>query len=219
MRKTLFGAMMAGFIILSGCHTITEELPTQATKTPSSGVLTIPIPATIPGATPTPTPKTTPTPGPAATPTPGPAATPTPDPTPTPKPPKGSGCGNPLPPDITRINAKVHLKGPRAYTLDSTPLVGPDREYCAKIGFTDGRSYCPVRVEGDPQRVACETYATGLAADTGRPGPTWRRNGAFCDGVNCDNHPDNQYLLLAYTSGLYEPCAKNGVCGSVQVDK
>jgi hypothetical protein len=59
-----------------------------------------------------------------------------------------------LPPDISRMNTKIHIKGPNLWTLDTTPLIGPDAEYCRKIGFTDGRSFCPVRTEGTPDRVA-----------------------------------------------------------------
>ena len=70
-----------------------------------------------------------------------------------------------------------------------------DRDYCRKIGFTDGRSFCPVRMEGAPDREACEEYAVGHADDTGRQGPTWYRNGVLCDNDKCANHPDNQYLL------------------------
>jgi hypothetical protein len=117
------------------------------------------------------------------------------------------------------MNTKIHLRGPR-YTLDTTPLVGPDVDYCRKIGFPD-RSICPVRPEGSPDRVACETYAIGRAADTGRPGPTWYRNGKLCTGqpADCENHPENQYLLWAYGSGYYEACTKDDVCGGVQVDR
>ncbi len=209
--KTIGYGIVAVAFILVGCHTITEELPTEPTKTPSSPILTVPIPK-IPIGTPTPnpTPKATPTPGP----------TPTPDPTPTP-PPSAGKCGNPLPPEVKRMKAKIHLKGPAHWTLDSTPLVGPDAAYCRKIGYTDGRQFCPVRTEGAPDRSACEAYAIGTAKDTGRPGPTWYRNGKLCTGQasDCENHPDNQYLLWVYASGLYEACTRDDVCGEVRVDK
>ena len=42
-------------LLLVGCHTITEELPTQPTKTPASPILTVPIPK-IPVGTPAPSP-------------------------------------------------------------------------------------------------------------------------------------------------------------------
>jgi hypothetical protein len=215
MRLRAVGAVIAATVLL-GCHTITEELPTKPSKTPTSGVMTVPIPPIPLGnATPTPAPQ------PSATPAPSPDATPTPAPTPepTPDPPDASGCGNPVPPEITRMNAKVHLRGPARDTLDSTPIVGPDGEYGATIGCTDGRSFCPVRPEGAPDRQACETLRVGLAEDTGRPGPTWTRNGKYCDGTACENHPDNQYLLWAYEGGTYEACARNGVCATVQVDR
>jgi hypothetical protein len=197
-------------LLLLGCHAITEETPTQPTETPSSPILKVPIPK-IPGATPTPSPT------PKATPTPAPTPTPDPEPTPTPD---TKGCGKPLPPEVTRMKVKIHLKGPARWTLDSTPLVGPDAAYCKKIGYTDGRLFCPVRPEGAPDRSACEAYAIGKAKDTGRPGPTWYRNGKLCSSQpnDCENHPDNQYLLWVVTSGLYEACTKDDVCGDVQVD-
>jgi hypothetical protein len=97
--------------------------------------------------------------------------------------------------------------------------VGPDPDYCALIGFTDGRQFCPVRPEGDPQRVACETWLVGTAVDTGRPGPTWRRDGAFCTGPSsgCENHGENQYLLRTFAAGTYSACAASGLCGEILV--
>jgi hypothetical protein len=213
MNRTAYG-LLAAALVLAGCHTITEELPTSpsdTSKAPASGVLKVSIPVL-----PTPTPKPNATP----TPTPGPGPTPTPTPTPTTPPPDAGGCGDPLPPPIFRMGAKIHIKGPNKYTLDSTPLVH-DAAYCAKIGFTDGRLDCPVRQEGAPDRFACETYAVGYAEDTHRPGPTWTRNGHFCTGADgdCDNHEENQFLLYAYGSGYYEACTKDDVCGGVQVDR
>jgi hypothetical protein len=193
MGRTAYGAAVAA-VLLIGCQ-MTGELPTQPTKEPASGVITVAIPS-IPV-----------------------LGTPDPKPTPTPSP-KDSGCGDPLP-EVARMNVKVHIRGPRLWTLDSTPLVGRDVEYCRRVGFTDGRGYCPVRPEGAADRVACETYAVGYAGDTGRPGPTWHRNGRLCTGEagDCGNHPDNQYLLEAYGAGHYEACTAGGVCGSVEVDR
>ena len=74
---------------------------------------------------------------------PTPIATPTPVPTPTPDPnvpPVGSGCGKPYPPPISRFKVKVLYKAPEYYTVDSTPLVGPNVDYCLSAGFSDGRS-------------------------------------------------------------------------------
>jgi hypothetical protein len=204
MKTTVYG--LAAALVLVGCHTITEELPTQPTGSPASPILTVPIPK-IPVATPTPT--ATPTPSPT------PGATPTPSPTPTPG---AGGCGDPLPPGIAKMNTKIHLKGPK-YTLDTTPLVH-DAAYCKKVGFPD-RNICPVRPEGDPERTACEAYAVGKAIDTGRAGPTWYRNGKLCTGQDgdCENHPENQYLLWAYGNGYYEACTEDDVCGGVQVER
>jgi len=90
---------------------------------------------------------------PTPTPTPSPTATPNPD-----VPPSGSGCRKPYPPAISRMNVKVHFKQRSFWNLDATPLVGHDVSYCRRIGFTDGRSLCPVRPEGAPDRVACENW-------------------------------------------------------------
>jgi hypothetical protein len=122
---------------------------------------------------------------------------------------------------VSQINVKVHLKGSEYWTIDSTPLVGPDAAYCQEIGFTDGRQFCAVRPEGNPERAACEAYAVGAAADTGRPGPTWTRNGQYCPGPSggCENSPDNQYQVWAFLGGTYRACAANGVCGEVVVDR
>jgi hypothetical protein len=61
----------------------------------------------------------------------------------------------------------------------------------------------------------------GEAVDTGRPGPTWRRDGALCTGgaSGCENDPENQYLLRAKAAGLYSACARNGICSERVVDR
>jgi hypothetical protein len=142
-----------------------------------------------------------------STPTPSPTAEPTPEP-----------CGDPLPPPISKMRAVVHLKAGDYWTLDSTPIV-VSREYCAAIGFTDGRRECSPRPEGSPQRYSCDVLAVGKAIDTGRPGPTWRRNGNLCTGIDsgCANEPDSQFQLRVYWQGQgeYTACAENGVCGAV----
>ena len=139
-------------------------------------------------------------------------------------PPPGIGCGKPYPPPVGRFTVKVHFKNSEYWTLDSTALVGPDVAYCESIGYTDGRSLCPVRPEGHPAREACEEWAVGHAVDTGRTGPTWRmggQGGELCTGaaMGCMNSPDNQYQLWVYKSGEYWACAENMACGRETVDK
>jgi hypothetical protein len=136
-------------------------------------------------------------------------------------PPAGSGCGKPYPPPVSRMNCKLHLYGPEYYTLDSTPIVGHDVVYCAEIGYTDGRSLCPVRMEGSPERGPCEAWRVGLAKDTGLAGPTWTFNGRYCTGKEsgCEHHPANVYDLLVYVSGTFTVCAQTGSCCSVIVEK
>jgi len=131
----------------------------------------------------------------------------------------GSGCGRPYPPPLHHIVVKVHLARGAFDILDSTPIVGPDAEYCASVGFTDGRSLCPVRTEGSPEREACEAWRVGKAEDTLRDGPTWRLDGRLCAQGGCENEPSNQYLLIAIDAGLYTACAQNGICGQLRVTR
>jgi hypothetical protein len=136
-------------------------------------------------------------------------------------PPSGSGCTKPYPPGISRFNAKIHLWGPDYVTLDSTAIVGPNKEYCDLIGYTIS-DLCPVRVTGDPERGPCEEWTVGKAKDTGRYGPTWTFNGEYCKGLavnGCENHPNDQYALLAAKGGRYVMCGQNGACGHVDVDR
>jgi hypothetical protein len=135
-------------------------------------------------------------------------------------PPAGSGCGRPYP-RISRIFVKIHFQGNDTDVLDATPQVGPDQMYCASVGFTDGRSYCAVRHEGNPERKPCENWVMGNATDTGRPGPTWRNeNQALCTGPEsgCENHPENQYALNVLKRGTYTACGRTGVCGSLVIN-
>lgn len=162
-------------------------------------------------------------PAPQPSPTPAPGALP--DEGPLPAIPGGggdaaaAGCGEPEPPPVSRLNVKVHSRQADRVLLDATPLVGPDAAYCRRIGYTDGRSFCPVRPEGHPEREACEAARVGRASDTGRPGPTWSANGARCTGPggspSCLNHAANQYQAYAYGAGRFEACAAGGACGEV----
>jgi hypothetical protein len=148
--------------------------------------------------------------------------TPTPDPN---VPPAGSGCGKPYPPPITRFKIKVLYKGKEFHTVDSSPLVGPDGEYCASVGFPD-RTICTIREEGAPDRLACEIWRAGIAKDTGQPGPTWTvtlRDGttSYCTGPTgpCDRHENGPFTVKAFRGGLYRVCTEAGACGEVEVDR
>ncbi|HXY38239.1 MAG TPA: hypothetical protein VEQ10_01130 [Vicinamibacteria bacterium] len=134
-------------------------------------------------------------------------------------PPVGSGCGRPYPPAVHHFNVEEHIPYGDYALLDSTPIVGPDSDFCKAIGYTDGRSFCPVRQEGSPERSACEAWRVGTAQDTGRSGPTWTHGGKLCtgSGSGCENEPANQYQLRAYQNGTFTACAQNGACGEVQV--
>jgi hypothetical protein len=169
-----------------------------------------------------------PTPSATPIPTPTPAATATPDPN---VPPAGSGCGQPYPPMITRFQAKIHQKDKDFWQIDSTPLVGPNVEYCRAIGFTDWRSICPVRPEGAPDREACELWRIGKAKDTGRNEVTWTFIGkdgreSYCSTTDAPDAPCWRYndgehhtQVKAITGGLYRACSEAGACGEVDVDR
>jgi hypothetical protein len=127
---------------------------------------------------------------------------------------------------ITRFTVKVHLKEVDSWTVDSTPLVGPDGSYCLSIGFTDGRTICPLRPEGAADRLACELWRAGKAKDTGQPGPTWTvtlKDGttSYCTGPQgpCDRHPAGPFSVKAITGGLYRACSEAGACGEVDVER
>jgi hypothetical protein len=205
-------ALVGSCLLAWGCGKL--DSPTRPEPTAEPG------PPVSSGPNPNPTP-TLGAPAPAPSTTPTPDATPSPGASPTPAPEGAGDCGSPLPPELSHINVNIHQRGDSHWLLDSTPIVGPDASYCAKIGFTDGRSLCPVRQEGDPQREACELYVTGRARDTGRPGPTWSVDGSPCTGKPvCENSPDNQYQVLAYKGGVYKACGnKNDVCGEIAVDR
>jgi hypothetical protein len=215
LRNLALVAALASSGLLVWACALPDDTPTEPE----------PVQSVAPAPTPDPNSPTPPpvlgAPAPKATPTPEPTTEPSPEPTATPSAP-GEGaaeCGSPLPPPLSRFNVKVHLRGGNTWVLDSTPLVGPDAAYCAKVGFPD-RDVCPVRPEGNPERQACELYIVGRAADTGRPGPTWYNGSRLCTGGSsgCENHPDNQYLLRVYSGGNYRACGQNGVCGDVDVD-
>jgi hypothetical protein len=89
-------------------------------------------------------------------------------------PPIGSGCGRPYPPPVTRFNCKLHLKGNEFYTLDSTPIVGPDIAYCSSIGFTDGRSLVPCVRREPPTGWRARTGAWGRPRTPAAPVPPGR---------------------------------------------
>jgi hypothetical protein len=188
MWKLVLAALSA--LTLAGCSQtlLTEELPTR----PNPSAVLVPLPGPVPAA---------------------PRPTPTPDPTVDP-----SSCTNPIPPEIARIDVVIHIHGPNHIILDSTPLVGPDADYCRAIGYTDGRRFCPTRPEGHPQHVACDALRVGTSPDTGRIGPTWDVNGRPCDGAICQNDPDNQFLLITSGPGTFEACIlRTGVCGAITI--
>lgn len=150
--------------------------------------------------------------------------TPTPTPSPTPSP--LAGCPSPVPGPLARWEAKIHNRGPNWWTLDSTPLVGPDAEFCKAIGFTDARRYCPPRAEGTPEAIirACNELVVGEPANY----PMWFWNGQrvpratdtgipSIEDVQHDENPFNPYHLLVRPGkhGNADVCGKGDVCGRV----
>jgi hypothetical protein len=122
--------------------------------------------------------------------------------------PAGMTC-SPTPPPLYGIKVKFHDQTVYGrWILDSKPLVMNVDDYCARVGTGGGtQKFCDTRVEGDPQRTACDYLAVGIA-DTGRWGPSWTYNGQPCaSNGNCNNHPNNQFMAVAKDSGHFEACA------------
>jgi hypothetical protein len=128
-------------------------------------------------------------------------------------PPVSSGCGRPFPPPIFKIACRDYLNAGDHHIIDSTPQVA-DSNYCRSIGYTDGRGLCAVRMEGAPDRDACEDWIVGIAKDTGQYGPTWTRvsDGSFCTdkASGCVHSPTSKYQLWVYEHGYYQVSSTKG---------
>jgi hypothetical protein len=113
------------------------------------------------------------------------------------EPPTAGACGAPLPPKVWTAETLppnwgqdqigqprwTMNCGPHQGKIDCVAVVNPHAcAYCASIGMgtmPDGvqpRCGCPVRQEGSPERVPCETYLTGGTR-------LESRNGATCSFV------------------------------------
>ena len=158
--------------------------------------------------------------------TPAPTMQPTPVPTPTPA---ALTC-SPTPPPLRYVAVKIHDDQGYRKVLDSKPIVQNVDGYCARVGVP-GKLYCDTRLEGDPQREACDFMAMGRAKDTGRYGPTWSYDGKPCaagpEEPGCANHPTNQFLAVAKGAGEFMACAADDVpvdpeegsrCGLIRIE-
>jgi hypothetical protein len=144
-----------------------------------------------------------------------------PTPTPPPTPPPITASCFPTPPPVHGMKLKVQSGSGDRKLLDSRPIVKNLDGYCARTGQSANAPYCDTRVEGDPQREACDALAVGRARDTGRWGPTWTVNDQPCEpygtvGALCVNHPDNQFMVIAKGSGFYLACPEDGPCGGYE---
>jgi hypothetical protein len=140
-------------------------------------------------------------------------------PTPTPTPDWRSQCGQPSPPPLYGVKVSVQEDSVSRKLLDSKPIVenvgrgNPTDSYCGKVGFDWRAAFCETRLEGHPQRVACDALVVGRASDTGRYGPTWEQDDRPCvapgtDAAGgCTNHADNQFLVIARGNGSVLACA------------
>jgi len=154
-----------------------------------------------------------------------PVGTPTPSPTPDSGLPPGMVC-DPTPPPLLRMQLKIHDDSGDRKVLDSKPLVVNVDNYCDRMGFGSWK-FCDTRMEGDPQRTACDYLVTGKAEDTGRWGPTWFYQTDLCAyfPASCMNHPNNQFMAVSKAKGIYEACAAAGWpvassgtrCGTIEI--
>lgn len=123
--------------------------------------------------------------------------------------PAGMVC-SPTPPPLYGMQLKIHGGVPGRYILDSKPVVLNIDGYCERVVGHTGR-FCETRVEGDPQRQACDYLVVGQA-ENGRWGPTWYWNNQVCgDAIStkCANHQTEQFLVIAKELGRYEACASD----------
>jgi hypothetical protein len=125
--------------------------------------------------------------------------------------PAGMVC-DPTPPPLKRMLPQLWRPRGNGWIIDSKPQVMNVDGYCQRTG-QNGKDWCDTRVEGDPQREACDYLAVGQASDTGRWGPTWNLDGKPCDPptsagtTDCINASDNQFQVIGKGPGLYEACA------------
>lgn len=77
----------------------------------------------------------------------------------------GASCGDPQPPGLASWGIHPHV--PVGY-WDVTPKAH-GCEYCAAIGYTDGRCDCPVRTGEGEEKVACEQFIVGERASPSSP--------------------------------------------------
>ena len=129
-----------------------------------------------------------------------------PPPPPPPPPPVVGDCPDPQPPmDHARTRIKVHCPAAGIDTkwCDATPLVH-NMEYCNAIG--SDRLDCPVRLEGHPDRYACETAFYG-------GDPLWRSDGEVrVKGWKTPDDPGDDNRAQAFTpNGTWiEVCLADG---------
>lgn len=163
---------------------------------------------------------TGPNPNPSTTPVPAPTPTPSPTPTPDPLAALRAQCGTPEPAPLYGMKVAVQLDNGFRKLVDSRPVVentgrGTADSYCGKVGFDARAAYCDTRPEGHPQREACDILVVGKAADTGRYGPTWSKDGRACvdagseTAPGCTNHALNQFLAVSRGPGDMLACASD----------
>lgn len=130
-------------------------------------------------------------------------------------------CDSPTPGPLGRWEVKVHVRGPNWTTYDSTPLVGPDADFCKAIGYTDGRWYCPPRTEGGAEAQAEIGACNALVVGDPTNYPAWYWNERLVPSGGLDEgvvHDENPYHLLVRPElrGSIKVCSQSSVCGSVQ---
>jgi hypothetical protein len=119
MRRDL-ALLLAPALILAGCQTITEELPTR----PTPQLVTVPIPVVV-VPVPNPNPAPAPAPNPAPNPNPAPAPAPTPKPDPNPEPPPNPAGGT-----VVKVGLKVYF----VEDSNGVPIPGSEGATSALVG-------------------------------------------------------------------------------------
>ena len=80
----------------------------------------------------------------------------------------------------------------------------------SRSGSPTGGPSAPSGRKGPTDRQACELWRSGIAKDTGQPGPTWTvtlKDGttSYCTGPTgpCEHHPAGPFSVRAFKGGLY----------------
>ncbi len=122
------------------------------------------------------------------------------------------------PPAVSKVKAKVHIKGANKYTLDATPLVGAAstaRRSASPTGESGARS---VR-KGTRSATRARPMPWARQRTTAAPAPPGPATPATARATPARITRTTSTCCGPTRSGFYEACVKDGTCGSVDVSR